>query len=145
MAPDLGRRLLAEAIGTVLLVFFGAGAVVAALGLGNVELDHAGLGIIAISFLTTSIFGDSPPWEDYWIYVVGPLAGGAVAALLYDFVARPERVEAPTAAPAAQGAAGTVEGRRVAPARMSPSARATRRPRTGRLQGTGGDIEGKRD
>ena len=26
MAPDLGRRLLAEAIGTALLVIFGAGA-----------------------------------------------------------------------------------------------------------------------
>ena len=256
MAPDLGRRLLAEAIGTALLVVFGAGAVVAALRLGNGKLDYAGLGIIALSFalviaiviyafgttsgahinpavtvsltvtrrfppaeaipyiaaqlagalvgglliiaifgkgatdlnntggtvlganvthgqalgaealgtfllvstimalavdrrapagfaglviglavacaimvtgpltggslnpartfgpyLTTSIFGDSPPWKDYWVYVVGPLAGGAVAALLYDFVARPARIEVPTE----QGTAGTVEARRVAP------------------------------
>jgi glycerol uptake facilitator protein len=258
MAPDLGRRLLAEAIGTALLVVFGAGAVLAALTTGNGRLDYAGLGIVAISFalviaaviyafgttsgahinpavtlslavarrfpwvetipyiaaqlagaliggflliaifgkdatdmsatggtvlgsgvthaqgtvaeglgtfllvstimalaidrrapagfaglviglavacqimvigpltggsvnpartfgpyLTTSIFGGSAPWEDFWVYVVGPLAGGAIAALAYDLVARPERDEA--AADAAQGAAGAVEGRRVAP------------------------------
>lgn len=40
MAPDLGRRLLADAIGTALLVVFGAGAVVAALRLGNGRLDQ---------------------------------------------------------------------------------------------------------
>jgi glycerol uptake facilitator protein len=50
VAPDLGRGLLAEAIGSALLVVFGAGAVVAALRLGNGELDYAGLGIIALSF-----------------------------------------------------------------------------------------------
>jgi glycerol uptake facilitator len=50
MAPDLGRRLLAEPIGTALLVVFGAGAVVAGLRLGHGKLDYAGLGIIALSF-----------------------------------------------------------------------------------------------
>jgi glycerol uptake facilitator protein len=290
MAPDLGRRLLAEAIGTALLVVFGAGAVVAALRLGNGKLDYAGLGIVAFSFalviamviyafgstsgahinpavtlslavvrrfpwietvpyiaaqlvgafgggvlivaifgksatdlndtggtvlgtgvthgqaigaeavgtfllvatimalavdrrapagfaglviglsvacaimvigpltggslnpartfgpyLTTSVFGGSPPWKDYWIYVVGPLAGGAIAALVYDFVARPGREEAPAAAAAEQGAAGVVEGRRVAPGESVPVGAREDSPRTGRFQGTGGDVEGRRD
>jgi glycerol uptake facilitator protein len=292
MAPDLGRRLLAEAIGTALLVVFGAGAVVAALRLGNGNLDYAGLGIIAFSFalviamviyafgstsgahinpavtlslaavrrfpwvetvpyiaaqlagafaggllivaifgegatnlnntggtvlgadvsrgqaigaealgtfllvatimalavdrrapagfaglviglsvacaimvigpltggslnpartfgpyLTTSVFGDSPPWEDFWVYVVGPIAGGAIAALVYDFVARPGRAEVPAAAAAEQGTAGVVEGRRVAPGEEIPvGARGGNGPRRGgRFQGTGGDIEGERD
>ena len=46
--PELPRRLLAEAIGTALLAFFAAGAVVAALNVGA-ELDYAGLGMIAIA------------------------------------------------------------------------------------------------
>jgi hypothetical protein len=50
MAPDLGRRLLAEPIGTALFVVFGAGAVVAALRPGNGKLDYTGLGIVAFSF-----------------------------------------------------------------------------------------------
>jgi glycerol uptake facilitator protein len=290
VAPDLGRRLVAEAIGTALLVAFGAGAVVAALRLGNGKLDYAGLGIIAISFalviaiaiyafgttsgahinpavtislavvrrfpwveavpyivaqlvgalaggmlivaifgqgatdlnstggtvlgtdvskgqavgaealgtfllvativalvapprapagfaglviglsvacaimvtgpltggslnpartfgpyLTTSIFGGSPPWEDYWIYVVGPLAGGAIAAVVYDFVARPGRVEIAGEPVPEQGTAGPVEGRRVAPGEGVPVGAPDEPPRTGRFQGTSGDVEGKRD
>jgi glycerol uptake facilitator-like aquaporin len=39
MSGDLPRRLLAEAIGTGMLVMFGAGSVVAALTLGGGELD----------------------------------------------------------------------------------------------------------
>ena len=50
MNADLGRRLLAEFVGTALLVIFGAGALVAALEMGQGELDYAGLGIVAISF-----------------------------------------------------------------------------------------------
>ena len=50
MNADLGRRLLAEFVGTALLVLFGAGALVAALEMGQGELDYAGLGIVAISF-----------------------------------------------------------------------------------------------
>ena len=50
MNGDLGRRLLAEFVGTALLVIFGAGALVAALEMGQGKLDYAGLGIVAISF-----------------------------------------------------------------------------------------------
>jgi glycerol uptake facilitator protein len=48
--PALGRRLVAEAIGTGLLVFFGAGSVVAALTVGGGRLDYAGLGMVALAF-----------------------------------------------------------------------------------------------
>jgi glycerol uptake facilitator protein len=48
--PALGRRLVAEAIGTGLLVCFGAGSVVAALTVGGGRLDYAGLGMVALAF-----------------------------------------------------------------------------------------------
>jgi glycerol uptake facilitator protein len=48
MSADLPRRLLAEAIGTGILVMFGAGSVVAALTFGGGELDYAGLGMVAM-------------------------------------------------------------------------------------------------
>jgi glycerol uptake facilitator protein len=96
-------------------------------------------------YLTTSIFGESPSWEDYWIYVVGPLGGGAIAALTYDFVARPGRVEVPLAAEAAQGTAGDIEARRVAPGEGVPVGAREDPRRRGRFQGTAGDIEGERD
>ena len=50
MDATLGRRLAAEAIGTALLILFGPGSVVAALYLGDGELDYAGLGMISLSF-----------------------------------------------------------------------------------------------
>ncbi len=257
MNADLGRRLVAEFVGTALLVIFGAGALVAALKMGQGELDYAGLGIVAISFalvvavaiymfgstsgahinpavtfslavvrrfpwvevipyavaqlagalfgailinaifgsqtpalsvsggtvvgagftqvqaalaegigtfllmstimalavdrrapagfaglviglavaceimvigpisggsvnpartfgpyLATNIFGGSAPWNELWIYWVGPLIGGAFAALAYDLIARPDRVEADLETQQPQGTAGPVEGRR---------------------------------
>ena len=259
MNADLGRRLLAEFVGTALLVIFGAGALVAALEMGQGKLDYAGLGIVALSFalviaavvymfgttsgahinpavtfslavvrrfpwvevipyvvaqlagalvgavlinaifgshasdlsvsggtvvgagsrrrrrwsrralgtflllatimalavdrrapagfaglviglavaceimvigpisggsvnpartfgpyLATSIFGGSTPWSELWIYWVGPLVGGALAALAYDLIAQPERAAAAEAEPP-QGTAGDIEGRRVLP------------------------------
>lgn len=92
-------------------------------------------------YLSTAIFGGSPPWKDFWVYVAGPVVGGGLAAIVYQFVARPGRVEAP----AAQGTAGTIEGRRVAPGEALPVGGPADAPRRGRFQGTGGDIEGGRD
>src|SRR3954466_12146260 len=103
MAPELGRRLVAEAIGTALLVVFGAGAVVAALEMGEGKLDYAGLGIVAISFAlviaavvymfgTTSGAHINPavtfalaavrrfPWLEVAPYVLAQLAGALVGA-----------------------------------------------------------------
>jgi glycerol uptake facilitator protein len=48
--PALGPRLVAETLGTALLVLFGAGSVVAALRVGGGRLDYAGLGMIALAF-----------------------------------------------------------------------------------------------
>ena len=99
MNADLGRRLLAEFVGTALLVIFGAGALVAALQMGQGELDYAGLGIVAISFAlviaavvymfgTTSGAHINPavtfslavvrrfPWVEVMPYLVVQLAGG---------------------------------------------------------------------
>ena len=260
MSVDLGRRLVAEFVGTALLVVFGAGAVVAALEVGKGQLDYAGLGIIGFSFalviavvvymfgstsgahinpavtfslavvrrfpwvevvpyfvaqlagalvgavlinaifgshasdlnvsggtvvgagftkaqaavaeglgtflllatimalavdrrapagfaglviglavaceimvigpisggsvnpartfgpyLATEIFGGSTPWSEFWVYWAGPLVGGALAALVYDLIAQPERAAAAAAADVVQGTAGAVEGRRVLP------------------------------
>jgi glycerol uptake facilitator protein len=47
---SLARRLVAEAVGTGLLILFGPGSVVAALAVGDGALDYAGLGIIGLSF-----------------------------------------------------------------------------------------------
>jgi glycerol uptake facilitator protein len=62
-------------------------------------------------YLATSIFGGSPPWGQIWLYCVGPLAGGSIAALVYDAIAQPQR--AARSADERQGAAGEIEGRRV--------------------------------
>lgn len=50
MDASLLRRVLAEFLGTALLVLFGAGSVVAALVLGDGSLDYAGLGMISLAF-----------------------------------------------------------------------------------------------
>ena len=75
-------------------------------------------------YLATEIFGGSTPWSEFWIYCVGPLVGGGLAALTYDLIAQPERAAA-SAAEAPQGTAGAVEGRRVLP-EDEPAASETR-------------------
>ena len=50
MSASLPRRLLAEFVGTGLLVLFGAGSVVAALTMNGGRLAYGGLGIIALAF-----------------------------------------------------------------------------------------------
>lgn len=105
MEADLARRLAAEALGTALLVLFGAGSVVAALTLGDGKLDYAGLGMIALAFGlvvaiviyalgTTSGAHINPavtvslaavgrfPGREVGPYVAAQLAGAVVGALL---------------------------------------------------------------
>lgn len=105
MSAELLRPLLAEAIGTAILVLFGAGSLVAALTLGDGTLDYAGLGMVAISFalaiaLAVYAFGNTSgahlnpavtvslaavrrfPWSDVPAYVGAQLIGAVVGAAL---------------------------------------------------------------
>ncbi|MBA3585488.1 MAG: aquaporin family protein [Gemmatimonadetes bacterium] len=105
MDAELGRRLTAEAIGTALLVIFGAGSVVAALTLGGGELDFAGLGMVALSFglviaVVIYAFGTTSgahinpavtlslavtgrfPWREVLPYITAQLAGAVAGGLL---------------------------------------------------------------
>jgi glycerol uptake facilitator protein len=78
---------------------------------------------------TTTLWGGDTNWGDFPIYIIGPLIGGAVAALLYDYVVRPGEV-APE--PWTQA---DVEGRR------EPAGKP---PEVPSRQGTAGDVPGRR-
>lgn len=105
MSPGLGRRLLAELIGTALLVLFGPGAVVAALTVGGGEVDYASIGFIALSFgivIAAVIYGFGAvsgahinpavtvslavtgrfPWAEVVPYLLAQLAGALGGGLL---------------------------------------------------------------
>jgi glycerol uptake facilitator protein len=105
MVGDLPRRLVAEIIGTALLVLFGAGSVVAALLFGRGQLDYAGLGFISLSFavvvaIVIYAFGDTSgahinpavtiglaagrrfPWREVPFYVAAQLVGAFAGGLL---------------------------------------------------------------
>ena len=105
MDVSLLRRVLAEFVGTALLVLFGAGSVVAALTIGEGQLDYAGLGIVSLAFGlvvalviytlgTTSGAHINPAvtialavvrrfsWAEVGPYVVAQLAGAVAGAAL---------------------------------------------------------------
>ncbi|MGH3327293.1 MAG: MIP/aquaporin family protein [Streptomycetales bacterium] len=69
MAIALARRLLAEFVGTAILVFFGAGSIVAALQLNDGVLGYAGLGIVALSFALAVAIA---------VYAFGTTSGGHI-------------------------------------------------------------------
>jgi glycerol uptake facilitator protein len=41
-------------------------------------------------YAATAILGGTTPWNEYWIYVAGPVVGAIVAAFIYVFVAHPQ-------------------------------------------------------
>jgi glycerol uptake facilitator protein len=113
---ELVRRLLAEGIGTAILVLFGAGSVVAALTLGDGTLDYAGLGMVAITFalaiaLAIYAFGNTSgahlnpavtvslavvrrfPWSDVPTYVSAQLLGALAGAALIPAIFGGEAVD----------------------------------------------------
>jgi glycerol uptake facilitator protein len=55
--------------------------------------------LVLVIFKGTNYFGQ------YWVYVVGPVAGAVVAALLYNFIARPDDVAVRPERPAPQAKA----------------------------------------
>lgn len=81
--------------------------------------------------LVGTIGGGDTEWGDLPAYLIGPLAGGVLAAAAYDAIARPRAVEGQPA----QGALGDIEGRRDRAA--EPAAEPGQ-------QGTSGDIAGRR-
>jgi glycerol uptake facilitator protein len=103
--PGIGRRALAEMLGTALLVLFGAGSVLAALAVGEGELTYAGLGFIALAFglivaiviyalgqvsgahinpaVTIALAAKRRfPWSEVAPYLIAQLIGAVVGALL---------------------------------------------------------------
>jgi glycerol uptake facilitator protein len=112
------QAIVAEAIGTFILVFTIYGVAVdprapagwAALGIG---LIVAGVIFVvgpvtgaalnpARAFGTTfvqAIFGGKAFFNQYYVYVIGPVVGGALGALVYDFLAQPKAAAEQPAAP----------------------------------------------
>lgn len=103
-ALSAGEGVLIEAVLTFLLVFviFGtaidqksAFGAVAALAIGfAVLMDHLmGVPFTGASMNPARTFGPalvSSTWTDHWVYWIGPVAGGIVAAVVYDLaVLRP--------------------------------------------------------
>lgn len=105
MESKFARRLVAEAVGTAMLVLFGAGSVVAALTVGQGQLDYAGLGFISLAFgivVALVIYGFGPvsgahinpavtfalavtrrfPWVEVVPYMLAQLVGAGVGGLL---------------------------------------------------------------
>lgn len=82
--------------------------------------------------LTTELWGGDTDWDDLPVYLIGPVAGGLLAAFSYDFLVRPPGEEAVVAEPP-QGAAGDITGREPEPVVAEPP------------QGTAGDITGREE
>ena len=106
------QGIVAEALGTFILLFAVMGLAVdarAPLGWAGLMIGLAvALEILLIGpltggsvnpartfgpYLTLTVFGGSVPWSQFGVYVAGPLVGGVVAVLVYDFVAQSRTAE----------------------------------------------------
>ena len=115
------QAIVAEAIGTFILVFTIYGVAVdprapagwAALGIG---LIVAGIIFVvgpvtgaalnpARAFGTTfvqAIFGGKNFFNQYYVYIIGPVVGGALGAIVYDLLVQPKAVPVPSEVPVDQ-------------------------------------------
>jgi glycerol uptake facilitator protein len=105
MDSALVRRLVAEAIGTALLVLVGTGSVVAALKIGAGALSFAGLGFVSLAFgfvVAIVVYGFGPvsgahinpavtvalavtrrfPWSEVVPYLLAQVVGAVAGSLL---------------------------------------------------------------
>lgn len=125
LAPEVSpwQGLIAEILGTFILVFtimavavddrapagwagflIGLSVVVAIMVIGPFTGGSINPARTFGPFLVNDLFGGSTAWIDYWVYAVGPVVGGALAAVSYHLIARPAARTAPIAGPAEGGA-----------------------------------------
>lgn len=109
---NYARGMTAEALGTFMLVFTIMGIAVdsrAPKGWAGLIIGLSVAGIIVVMgpltgaslnpartfgpFFATEVFGGSIPWSQLPLYFIGPMLGGAAAALTYDAVAQPRLVD----------------------------------------------------
>ena len=112
-STPLIQAVAAEAIGTFILVFTVYGIAVdprAPAGWAGLVIGLIVAGIIFVvgpvtgaslnparSFgpvLIQALFGGTQYWGQYWVYIVGPVVGGALGAFAYDLVAAPKAAAA---------------------------------------------------
>jgi len=103
------RGFLMEAIITFMLVFTVFGTVkmdLSSTSMGRLAGLSIGLSVIMGHFVALSFTGASMNpartfgpavisgyWEDHWVYWVGPIVGGVLAGLLFQFILQPEHHE----------------------------------------------------
>ena len=101
LAPGLsvGAGLVIEIVLTAVLVFVVVSAAMDPRGAGNLAPLAIGLAVLVDNLVGVSLTGASMnpartfgpalaanSWGDHWVYWIGPLAGGALAALTYKYV-----------------------------------------------------------
>lgn len=108
------QGIVAEALGTFVLLYAVMALAVdsrAPLGWAGLMIGLAVAGAILLigpltggslnpartlgPYVGLAIFGGSVPWSELGVYLIGPLAGGAAAVLLYDYVAQTRGAERP--------------------------------------------------
>lgn len=103
--PQLTRRVVAEAVGTALLVLVGTGSVIVALHVGRGQITYAGLGFISLTFgivVAVVVYGFGPvsgahinpavtvalaatrrfPWKEVAPYLAAQVVGALAGSLL---------------------------------------------------------------
>jgi glycerol uptake facilitator protein len=115
--------LLAEIIGTAILVFTVFGSAVdgrAPAGFAGIVIGFIVYGIIILvgpitgaalnparefgPNLVQTLIGGTAKWDEFWVYVAGPILGGLLGAFSYEYIGRKRTVEEPARSTAAVAA-----------------------------------------